>query len=642
MPMAQEIVQILIEAEDKASKELRGVSSAMADVAKPASGLSSVLGGVGKVAAGLTFGVAVAGVGALGAALVSGIGDARDAAQVMAQTQNVIKSTGGAAGFTADQIADMASSLSAASGKSLFGDDDIQRGQNMLLTFTNITDKLPDTTKVMLDMAQALGTDAGGAAVQLGKALNDPIQGISALSRVGVSFTDQQKEQIKTMQEAGDMAGAQTVILNELNKEFGGSAEAAAKADGGMAQFRDSLGEAAEKVGAALLPAMGQLGALLSSPAVLGALDAVATALGTGLSTAIAWLVDTGIPGMVTAWQTVSAVVGPFIALLTTTLAPILATISTTLGQFATDIAPKVSAAWTNISAIITAVMETITTYIDGHMATIQQIFSGVWTAIKGIVEVAWGLISGVITVGLDVLAGDWSGAWTDMQTAAGTIWEGIKLAFSGYVEFIKGLFTLAWEPVQRAWDSVWNGLQASASGIWKTISGDFTTAIAGIKGLLSGGWEAATAAWSSLWATVEAAITAPMQRAQDFVKGAVENILGFIIHAIDRIQALIDWIGKIPSIHVPTPSVPPSGGGGGGGSGIQSAPSFASGIANFAGGLAYVHRGELLMNLPPGTSVIPAGAQRGIYNITIHAPNGQPQTIADTLVSTLRSRGVR
>jgi hypothetical protein len=59
---------------------------------------------------------------------------------------------------------------------------------------------------------------------------------------VGVSFTDQQKEQIKTMQEAGDMAGAQGVILAELNKEFGGSALAAAQADGGMAQLSDSMG----------------------------------------------------------------------------------------------------------------------------------------------------------------------------------------------------------------------------------------------------------------------------------------------------------------------------------------------------------------------------------------------------------------
>jgi hypothetical protein len=246
MAASDAVLRLLVTLKDEASS---GLSS-----------LGSTLGSLGTIAGG----AALAGVAALGGAIVSGIGDAREAQQVMAQTEAVIKSTGGAAGYSAQQIADMAGSLSAASGQSLFGDDDIQRGQNMLLTFTNIKETLPDTTQTMLDMAQALGTDAGGAAVQLGKALNDPINGITALSRVGVTFTDQQKEQIKTMQNAGDMAGAQKVILAELNKEFGGSALAAAQADGGVAQFWDRIGEAKETLGAVLLPLLGQLMGILN------------------------------------------------------------------------------------------------------------------------------------------------------------------------------------------------------------------------------------------------------------------------------------------------------------------------------------------------------------------------------------------
>jgi hypothetical protein len=73
-----------------------------------------------------------------------------------------------------------------------------------------------------------LGTDLKGSAVQLGKALNDPIAGVGALSRVGVTFTETQKDMIKTMVEAGNVAGAQTLILDELGKEFGGSAKALA------------------------------------------------------------------------------------------------------------------------------------------------------------------------------------------------------------------------------------------------------------------------------------------------------------------------------------------------------------------------------------------------------------------------------
>ena len=75
-------------------------------------------------------------------------------------------------------------------------------------------------------MSPVLGTDASGSAIQLGKALNDPIKGITALTRVGVTFTEQQKDQITTLVESGKTIDAQKIILGELQKEFGGSAEA--------------------------------------------------------------------------------------------------------------------------------------------------------------------------------------------------------------------------------------------------------------------------------------------------------------------------------------------------------------------------------------------------------------------------------
>jgi hypothetical protein len=161
MPNTVKTVQIVIDAKDEASGTIKGIGSSLQTA-------------IGTFAGGAALKLATKGFDALTTVIGDGVSDARDAAKVFAQTQQVIKSTGGAAGFTAEQIADMAGSLSAASGQSLFGDDDIERGQNMLLTFTSIKETLPDTTKIMLDMAQALGTDAGGAAVQLGKALNDP------------------------------------------------------------------------------------------------------------------------------------------------------------------------------------------------------------------------------------------------------------------------------------------------------------------------------------------------------------------------------------------------------------------------------------------------------------------------------------
>jgi hypothetical protein len=242
--------------------DLSGLDAGLAEAEEHArsgfGAIGDIIGGVLKIG----LAAAAAGVAAAGAIVASGVADARAAAQVMAQTEAVITSTGGAAEKTAGQISDLAASLSAASGESLFGDDDIQKAENLLLTFTNIKGEVFDlATAVSVDMAEALDGLPADQAMQLGKALNDPIQGISALSRVGVTFTEQQKSQIKTMQEAGDMAGAQKIILAELNKEFGGSARAAADADGGWAQFNDRMGEAKETIGAALLPLLGELAA---------------------------------------------------------------------------------------------------------------------------------------------------------------------------------------------------------------------------------------------------------------------------------------------------------------------------------------------------------------------------------------------
>ncbi len=251
---------------DNAEKKAKGGFAKIGDVIKGALSIG-VAAGAGLLAGGI-------------AALAGGVSDAREAAKVMAQTQATITSTGGAAGKSAKEIADYAASLSAASGNSLFGDDQIQNAQNLLLTFTNIKGAAFDAaTSIATDMAQALGTEPQAQAMALGKALNDPIAGVAALGRVGVTFNDQQKEQIKTMQEAGDMAGAQGVILAELNKEFGGSAKAAADADGGMAQLNDRWGEMMETLGGMVLPILNQVVAFLNT-SVMPAIESMASAFG--------------------------------------------------------------------------------------------------------------------------------------------------------------------------------------------------------------------------------------------------------------------------------------------------------------------------------------------------------------------------
>ena len=171
-------------------------------------------------------------------------------AKAIAQVETGLKSTGGAAGFTSEQLQKMASDLQE---KTIFGDEEIlKNATSQLLTFTNISGKqFARTQKAALDLATRLDGDLKSASIQLGKALNDPVANLSALSRSGIQFSEEQKEVIKFLAETNRLADAQTIILDELDKQYGGSAEAAAQAGlGGIQQLKNSLGDLGEEFGA--------------------------------------------------------------------------------------------------------------------------------------------------------------------------------------------------------------------------------------------------------------------------------------------------------------------------------------------------------------------------------------------------------
>lgn len=250
-------LEYLIKVNDRDLKELKSrvkeTNQALGDETQKSS--SKFGTAMGSIAKGAAFAAGGAAIGGLAVAAKAGFGEFVEGQKVAAQTGAVLKSTGGAANVTAKQIEALAGTISRKSG---IDDEAIQSGQNLLLTFTGIrneagkgNDIFNQATQIMTDMSVAMGTDASSQAIQLGKALNDPVKGISALTRVGVTFTDAQKEQIKAMQEAGNTAGAQKVILAELQKEFGGSAEAAGKTFGGQLNIlKNSLeGVAGEVIG---------------------------------------------------------------------------------------------------------------------------------------------------------------------------------------------------------------------------------------------------------------------------------------------------------------------------------------------------------------------------------------------------------
>lgn len=236
----------------------------IADVTKATAGIESIDGTLGRLTKGLAgVGTAVAGAFAVGAVASFGVEAAKaadEAAKVSRATDAIVKATGQAAGVTSQQVADLAGSLSAMSG---VDDELIQSGANILLTFKNVKragDGLDDVfgraNTAALDLAAAGFGDVEGNAKMLGKALNDPVAGLSALSRAGVTFTAQQEEQIRVLTASGDVLGAQKIILAEVEAQVGGTAAATASS---MDKFSVAFGNAQEAIGAALLPLIDEL-----------------------------------------------------------------------------------------------------------------------------------------------------------------------------------------------------------------------------------------------------------------------------------------------------------------------------------------------------------------------------------------------
>jgi hypothetical protein len=132
-----------------------------------------------------------------------------------------------------------------------YSDEAVLSAENLLLTFTNIgKDTFPEATKIVLDMSTALGQDLKSSSIQVGKALQDPILGVTALRRVGVNFNESQTEVIKNLVNTGKSLEAQKLILKELTTEFGGSATAALNTYAGrVAYLKNMYGEIQETVG---------------------------------------------------------------------------------------------------------------------------------------------------------------------------------------------------------------------------------------------------------------------------------------------------------------------------------------------------------------------------------------------------------
>lgn len=440
--MAENLGKATLELATDKSNLTKGLSDSEKDV----KGWGSRVGDVAKTA---VLGLSAVGVGIA----VAGIKAAADAERIAAQTDAVLRSTKGAAGVTREAVDELSASLSRVTP---FEDDVIQKTQNMLLTFTSIgKDVFPLATETALDMATALGGDSTQAAIQLGKALNDPIRGVGALRKVGVSFTEAQMKQIETLQNSGQLMEAQKIILKELAVEFGGSARAAGETFAGKLEIaKTQLGNVFEIIGGALIPTLGNL---------LTAVTPIIEAFGAALPQVFAALGE--MFGVITGEA-------PFAgAALKDLLGEEVAT--TIMGTLA-----AIREGFKVLSSVLSTAVEFIKTNVFPPLMQAVEFFKQNWDATVIAVKamalmvlvpafVAWAAAAGAAAV----------------ATIAALLPVLVPVAAVGAAVFL--LYT--------AWNSNFGGIRDITAGIFSFLSSTFQNIVAAVRAL----WEGASAWWT-------------------------------------------------------------------------------------------------------------------------------------------------
>lgn len=538
--MADAQIRAVITAKDEASSVVSGFTKSL-DNAK--TGSFALLGGLGLLAVGA-------------GACVAAFSDSENKA---AQLDAVLRSTAGAAGVTRDAALELSKSLQK---QTTYSDEDILSAENLLLTFTKIgKDIFPQATETVLNMATALGEDTKSASVQLGKALQDPILGITALRRVGVNFSDDQKAVIENLVNTGRSAEAQRLILKELNTEFGGSAKAAAETfSGALKQIWNSLNDVMEGIGAFVVEALDPLiGAFSTWINDVGGSDGILKMLQQRMDELQPYfpvIAGAIVGGLVPAFVALGASIWGALA----PLIPFLAA-GAAIG-FAVKLIVDHFGGWNNVLVA---------------MQPVLNWFKKTWDEIL----VIWN------TLLLPALKVVWEVVVTQLLPAFKQFWEqnknwlipglqALALLLGGIILVALGLIITTVLVVV----AVLAALVNAVNWVQKAFT-DSQRAVANWVNYVGG-------ALANLWFNIQLGFANFRNGLIDWARTTVDAIVSFFTGLPGRISGAVGNAGNAvgKALHI---------------------PGFASGVTNFGGGLALVgERGPEVVALPKGSSVIP------------------------------------
>jgi hypothetical protein len=454
---------------------------------------------------------------AAGAAVFAAFSEEEEA---IARMTGALRANAGQANVTGDEIRNLASQLQKTT---TFADDATISAAGLLLTFHNIRNELGDGNKVFdrtlvaaQNLSAALGTDLESATMQLAKALENPATGLTALSRSGTTFTAQQKDMIRTMVDAGDTLGAQRMILDVVESQYGGMAETMAQTTRGkIKQSLNTLGDSMEQFGALLVPMVDKVSEFIKQ-------------LGDGLAN-----LEPETRQTIVMFAGIAAAIGPVLLVMGKLITSVVA-IKGVLAGIAAAVSAPVLAVIAVIAALVAAFVVAWQNS-EQFRITVTKAFNDVR---DGVVEAWHGFIKPAIDQlvaslqehvlpAVDRMAQTFAEAWPAISSAVTSAWGYIQPVLQALVSFIANYLIPALAFLAEVAVMTWTNIAQSAAGMWTHYVQPALSALRTGFDAVANFLSARVGDIVNVFSGVASAITGPFRTAFNFIADAWNSTIG-------------------------------------------------------------------------------------------------------------------
>jgi phage-related protein len=485
-----------------------------------------------------------------------GLDELLDESAINKQLEAREKSTKGVANATIGHIDRISNSILKLTG---IDDEATKSAASMVMTFTNIRNEagksnkvFDQTVKAVTDVATAMNNGATPSAEQLsktsimlGKAINDPIKGMGALRRVGVSFTEQQEEQVKSWTENGEAIKAQKLILGELNKEFGGSGKALGQSlPGQINKAKETFKNLAADLIRGTLPVMERvLGVVTDVVTFFEHHKDFAKAFLAGMAgVGAALLIAFGGPVTLTV-AAIAAIVAGFVEAYkhSETFRKVIDGVGQALQSAFKAALPWITNAFHNVTNAFKEAGKWLGTAFKNAKSTIGTVIQSLkdfWKQ-SAIVRTGVAVLVGIFKVWAGIIKTVLIAAFNQMVAVVKRIIPAIITVFNGFKQTIKGIVQVVSGILTLNFGRAWTGIKNIFSGSIKVVLGYLRGITAPARQIISTIGDALASAFTKVWDGIKTVF-----------EDGVDKVGGFVQNLADFINPILDAVG-VGEIHI-------------------------------------------------------------------------------------------